>query len=321
MSSTTMSHAPMRAAPALSAPAETRRDEPREVIETACRIRFAHLPDGELARLGDHRGDLGAADTDAQVRRISARIRLDAVAGWTRVRRVGGKPGKWSRCGAAFRWIYLPVALYRRLPADPGILPSHLWRTPSSALRLVDSRDTLGLHHFHADTPAVRARGRGDCGATARALPRLHHVFVACDERRAHALRDDLRRGDAGAGDVKLRDRIAELDANAGMADVRSLSRVLDDPPADERHHPCRSRVVRRDGTAGESKSREPAQSGYGNSSRFRDSGRVAVASERDQSRECVRERLCVVGARSLWRGRQDLQRRVPVRSHDAAKS
>jgi hypothetical protein len=36
MSSATMSHAPMRVAPALSAAAETRCDEPREVIETTC---------------------------------------------------------------------------------------------------------------------------------------------------------------------------------------------------------------------------------------------------------------------------------------------
>src|ERR1019366_10199118 len=163
MSSTTMSHAPMRAAPALSALAETRRDEPREVIETACRIRFAHSLDGELARLGDHRGDFGAADTDAQVRRISARIRLDAVAGWTRVRRVGGKPGKWSRCGAAFRWIYLPVALYRRLPADPGISLPLERRRLSAPLCLDDSRDALGLRRFHADTRPVLAPGRDDC--------------------------------------------------------------------------------------------------------------------------------------------------------------
>ena len=243
------------------------------------------------------------------------------MAGRTRVRRVGNEPRGWSRCGTAFRWIFLPVALYRRLPADPGVLPQRLWRTPSTAVRLVISRDALGLRHVHAGAPAVRARGRNDRGADARALPRLHHLFVARDERRAHAVRDDLRRADAGVGDVGLRDPIAELDANVGMADVRSLRRILDDHQADQHHPSCRPRAVRRDGTARAPRFSESPQSGDRDSNRFRDSGRVAVASERDQSRERIRERLRLVGARGLWRRRQDVQRRVPVRPHDAAKS
>ena len=271
--------------------------------------------------MGNPRGDRAARYGDGQIRGLATRTRIDAVAGRTRVRRVGGEPRGWSRCGAAFRWIYLPVALYRRLPADPGIFLPRTWPGFCATLRLDVSRLALGPIRFHRGSPIVRAHGRRDRSAFAGAIPRLHHVFVARDERRAHFVRDDLRRGDAGAGDVGLRDPIAELDANVGMADIRSLSRVLDDHPSHQRHHPCRPRAVRRDGAAGAPRFTESPQSGARNRNRFRDSGRVAVASERDQSRERVRQRLRVVGARGLWRRRQDLQRRVPVRPHDAAKS
>src|ERR1019366_3795301 len=119
------------------------------------------------------------------------------VAGWARVRRVGGEPCGRSRCGAAFRWIYLPVALYRWLPADPGILLSRT-RGFCAPLRLDAPRHALGLRYFHCGSPIVRALGWRDRSAFAGALPRLHHLLVARDERRAHAVRDDLRRGDAG---------------------------------------------------------------------------------------------------------------------------
>src|ERR1017187_452590 len=250
MSSAMTSHAPMRAAPSLSAAAETRRDEPREVIETSCGDPIGCSAYTGHPRMGNPRCNHFARDYDDEIWRLATRSRIDAVAGWTRVRRVGGEPGKWSRCGAAFRWIYLPVALYRRLPADPGISLPLERRRLSAPLCLDDSRDALGLRRFHADTRPVLAPGRDDCCAAARALSRIHHVFVARDERRAHAVRDALRRGDAGVGDVGLRDPIAELDANVGMADVRSLRRVLDDHQADQRHHPCRPRVVCRDGAA-----------------------------------------------------------------------
>src|SRR5580658_4861551 len=123
--STTMSHAPMRAASAASALAETRRDDPVEVIEDLRRVR---LPDTRPLRLVDPRRSLVSDLHSDRIRGPPTRSRIDALAGRTRVRRVGSEPGEWSRCGAAFRWIYLPVALYRGLPADPGLLPALLRR-------------------------------------------------------------------------------------------------------------------------------------------------------------------------------------------------
>ena len=184
----------------------------------------------------------------AHVRGLATRGRIDAVAGWTRVRSVGREPGEWSRCGVAFRWIYLPVALYRRLPTDPGLLPPPLWWRVPATQRSADPRDALGLRHFHVGARTVLATGRDGCGAVARALPGFHHVFVARDERRAHVVRDDLRRGDAGGCDLGLHDPIVELDANVGMVDIRSPRRVLDDHPSHQRDDSCRPRAVRRDG-------------------------------------------------------------------------
>src|SRR5208283_4148985 len=123
--STTMSHAPMRAASTLSALAEARRDEPVEVIKT---VRRVGLPAARPLRLGDRRCTLDSDLRGGRVRRAPTRGRIDAMAGRTRVRRVGTESGEWSRCGAAFRWIYLPVALHRGLPTDPGLFPSLLRR-------------------------------------------------------------------------------------------------------------------------------------------------------------------------------------------------
>ena len=105
------------------------------------------------------------------------------------------------------------------------------------------------------------------------------------------------------------------------MADVRSAGRVLDDHPSHQCRHPCWLRAVRCDGAAGASRSREPRQSSARSRGRFCDSRRMAVASELDQSRQRVRQRILVVGAGGLWRRRQDVQHGVPVRSDDAAKS
>ena len=184
-----------------------------------------------------------------------------------------------------------------------------------------DLGHALGLRHLHADARAVLAPGRDDRGADARAVAGVHHVFVAGDERRADIVRDDLRGSDAGGSDVGLRHSIIKLDANGGMADVRSAGRVLDDHPSHQCGNPRRLRAVRCDGAAGASRSREPRQSGARNRDRFCDSRRMAVASELDQSRQRVRQRILVVGAGGLWRRRQDVQRGVPVRSDDAAKS
>src|SRR5208282_4650696 len=239
MSSATTSHAPMRAASALSGFAETCRDEPREVIETACHGSVGRSNDAQHPRMGNPRCDHTARNNDGEIYRLATRIRIDAVPGWARVRRICGKPGKWSRSSSAFRWIYLPVALYLRLPADPGILLPLMWRTRFAVLLLVVSRDALGLRRFQFGSPIIRARCRIDCGAVARAFPRLHHLFVPRDERRAHVVGDDYSRADTGGPDVGARNPIAELDANVGMADVRSLRRVLDDHPSDQRYHPC----------------------------------------------------------------------------------
>ena len=209
----------MRAASTLSAFAEARRDDPVEVIETIRRVR---LPDTRSLRLVDPRRSLVSDLHSDRIRRPPTRSRIDAVAGRTRVRRVGSEPGEWSRCGAAFRWIYLPVALYRGLPADPGLLPALLRRRLSAPQRLDDLGHALGLRHLHADARAVLAPGRDDCGADARAVAGVHHVFVARDERRANIVRDDLRGSDAGGSNVGLRHSIIKLDANGGMADVRS---------------------------------------------------------------------------------------------------
>ena len=57
-------------------------------------------------------------------------------------------------------------------------------------------------------------------------------------------------------------DPIAELDANVGMADLRSLRRVLDDHPADQCRHSGWARAVRRDGAAGASRPAQLAQRG-----------------------------------------------------------
>src|SRR5579862_9434979 len=177
MSSTTMSHTPMRAAPALSASAERRSDEPREVIETA-----PHGPVGRSLysrhpRVGNPRGDPAARVHDDQICRLAARARTDAVARRTRIRRVGGEPRARSRSCTAFRWIYLPVTLYRWLSADPGILLSPTrWFRP---LRVDVLRDGLGLVYFHAGARLLRHRCWNDCCADDRALTRVHHVFVA----------------------------------------------------------------------------------------------------------------------------------------------
>ena len=99
---------------------------------------------------------------------------------------------------------------------------SLLRRRFSAPQRLGRSRHALGLRHLHADARAVLAPGRDDCGADARAVAGVHHVFVARDERRANIVRDDLRGSDAGGSNVGLRHSIIKLDANGGMADVRS---------------------------------------------------------------------------------------------------
>src|ERR1035437_7422429 len=112
MSSATMSHAPMRAAPALSALAETRRDEPREVIETACRIRFAHLLDGELARLGEHRGGFWAADTDATVPRGCGGGRAGGRGRRGLESRAWAKTGGMGRGGVLLWGVFSSPSLY-----------------------------------------------------------------------------------------------------------------------------------------------------------------------------------------------------------------
>src|SRR5271157_6007538 len=171
MSSTTMSHAPMRAALALSVLAEIRRDEPREVIETACHGPVGGAAYARYPRLGNPRCNSAARDYDDQIRGLATRTRIDAVAGRTRVRRVGGEPCGWSRCGAAFRWIFLPVALYRRLPADPGILLPRTRPGFCATLRLDVTRLALGPIRFHRGSPILRAHGRRDRSAFAGAIP------------------------------------------------------------------------------------------------------------------------------------------------------
>src|SRR5208337_2306760 len=185
MSRTTMSHKPMRAASALSALAETRRDElVGEVIE-GCRRRAALVRDVELARLVDRGADLPVADPDHQFHQRAPRSRIDAVAGRTRVRGGGCEPGEGARGCAAFRWIYLPVALHRRLPVDIGVLlPLGRLRLPSLVrYRNMASRDGLCGHHVHSHALAVEPHGSNSCGAAARLLSRVHHVFVARNER------------------------------------------------------------------------------------------------------------------------------------------
>src|SRR5260370_6504785 len=127
ISSTISSHAPILASSIFCSTAETPRDDPRrELIETTCHTRSSSFRDAEHPRLGNHHDDRDADGGDCLFCRPQTRIRIDAVAGRTRVRGVGGEPGKWSRRGAAFRWIYLPVPLYRRLPPDPGNFLPHL---------------------------------------------------------------------------------------------------------------------------------------------------------------------------------------------------
>src|SRR5258708_7178915 len=126
MSSTTMSNAPMRAASALLASAETRVDESREVIEAGGCIPARQSLGGGQNRAVDRTGVLHAGDMDRQICRIATRIGADAMAGRTRICRGGRKPGEGLGRGVAFRWIYLPVAVHRRLPADPGVLPPWL---------------------------------------------------------------------------------------------------------------------------------------------------------------------------------------------------
>src|ERR1700722_4855224 len=109
MSSTTMSDTPMRA--------EVCCDEPREVIAGAGCIRARQWLDGGQTRAVDHAGVLHAGDMDRQICRLATWIGADAMAGRTRVRRGGRKPGEGLGPGVAFRWIYLPVAVHRRLPA------------------------------------------------------------------------------------------------------------------------------------------------------------------------------------------------------------
>src|SRR5580704_9496614 len=165
--STTMSHAPMRAASTLAPLAEVRCDDPVEVIET---LRRVHLPAGRPLRLVDRRGTFDSDLRTGHIRGPPTRSRIDAVAGRTRVRRVWTEPGEWSRCGTAFRWIYLPVALYRGLPADARLLPSLLRRRFSGPQRLDDPGHALSLRHLHVDARAVLASGRDDRGADARAV-------------------------------------------------------------------------------------------------------------------------------------------------------
>src|ERR1700734_639986 len=245
--STTMSHAPMRAASTLAPLAEVRCDDPVEVIET---LRRVHLPAGRPLRLVDRRGTFDSDLRTGHIRGPPTRSRIDAVAGRTRIRRVGSEPGEWSRCGAAFRWIYLPVALYRGLPADPGLLPALSGRRLSAPQRLDHLGHALRLRHLHADARTILATGRDDCGAAARAVTGVHHVFVARDERLANIVRDDLRGSDAGGSDVGLRHSSIKLDANGGMADVRSRGRVLDDHPSHQCGNPGRLRTMRFDGAA-----------------------------------------------------------------------
>src|SRR5271155_556872 len=226
MSRTTMSHAAMRALSAVSALTETRRDEPREVTEAAphhcARIRAAN------SRCDSDLGHLAALECDGQVGRPAARVRTDAVAGWTRVRRVGGESRKWSRRGAAFRWIYLPVALYRRLPTDLEIrhLPGG-----SAVLYFDGARGGSDNRDIPAGTLAPGTRCRIDCSVIARVLTCVHHLFSACDERRSHFERNDLRRRNARDSDCRGRSSI-ELVANLAVVGIRSLGGVLDDHPA-----------------------------------------------------------------------------------------
>src|SRR5579863_6348301 len=172
MSRMTMSHAAMRAASALS---ETRCDEPRDVIETARHPgpRFG----AACARWSSDLGHLAVVERDGQIGRPAARTGADAVARWTRVRRVGGEPDKGSRCGTAFRWIYLSVALYRRLPADPGILELWLHLPCSAVLCLYGARRSFDNRDIRARTLSPRARRRPDCGAVARVLTCFYRLF------------------------------------------------------------------------------------------------------------------------------------------------
>src|SRR5271170_1236042 len=220
MSRTTMSQAAMRALSAVSALTETRRDEPREVTEAAphhcARIRAAN------SRCDSDLGHLAALECDGQVGRPAARVRTDAVAGWTRVRRVGGESRKWSRRGAAFRWIYLPVALYRRLPTDLEIRHVH---RGSAVLYFDGAWGGINNRDIPAGPLAPGARCRSDCSAIARVLAGVHHVFIACDERRSHFERHDLRRRDARGSSFRGRSPI-ELVANLEVVDIRALRRL-----------------------------------------------------------------------------------------------
>src|SRR5277367_5177191 len=91
-SSTTMSHAPMRAALALSALSETPRDEPREVIESAHRVRPADVV--YLFAVAHPCGDHVALALDQPICWFPARRGTDAVAGRIGIRGGGGEPGK-----------------------------------------------------------------------------------------------------------------------------------------------------------------------------------------------------------------------------------
>ena len=100
------------------------------------------------------------------------------------------------------------------------------------------SRDALGLRHVHA---GARGRSGALAGTIAALMLALSPVFITYSSlvmsdvptlfvTICAALMLVLATSD-------YVDPIAELDANVGMADVRSVRRVLDDHPADQRRH------------------------------------------------------------------------------------
>src|ERR1700722_13494923 len=109
MSRATMSHAEMRT--------ETGCDESREFIEGARHSEEARFLASR--RWSDLDGALAADVFHHPVRGQSKSIRTDAMAGRAGVRGGGSEPCEGARRGVAFRWIYLPVAVHRRLPAVP----------------------------------------------------------------------------------------------------------------------------------------------------------------------------------------------------------
>ena len=182
-----MSHAPMRAAPALSAVAETRRDEPREVIETACATPSG-IPDTPS---GLEWGILAAIELLVIVMVKSAGLRRGLeLMPWP-----DGLEYAASAVNlAAGRGAVLHFGGYSypsRYTGGYPLILEFFHRVFGEHLPLLFASLFLGMLSVFGMFMLVRrpfGRAAGsDRGADARALARLHHLFVARDERRAHA--------------------------------------------------------------------------------------------------------------------------------------